>query len=461
MADFIASSSRYAEPQLGASLLLAFTPPAAASPSSSAVPAVPARRTVLIIGQARLAAARAFSCLEADLDVVVAKHSALPIDVELQDRIESGKVATVEVSAESQEQATDWQQWLQGLDPELLDDVLLVSETDTIITAAAVALAASASSGLSSGATARSPLSALAIRQACFRLRIPVNIADHPQLSDFHFPATYRFPLLPTPQAAPAFTASANPAASPLQIAITTNASSCRLASRIRREIVSKLPKGVGSAVARVGQLRETAREIDNSSSRDAEDGEREEGWSSTLLNRPVPQILLPTSISGPSRCTSPRKGATLLPAGPGWLQASHVPLTPPATPPATSMLNKMEEILAGKVDVPSYDANASMLTRMRFIAQICKSGRREDELCGLSLTDGSLYHTSRVLAYRASGNTFGRRGSQGGQPVCEGEGGSGIRGRVGRGSGLKCCDTDGTCHSVDLCLSVRQRIVA
>lgn len=340
----------YAAPESGASLLLAFKP---------ASPQFEARRTALVVGQTRLAAARAFSCLEAGLSVVVATSSkGSSIDAELQERIALRQLQTTPLSLPLlQEDGSDdredcWREWFNSLPEELLDDIALVCVADTILT--------SPTSGPSTSHihSARSAQSALAIRRVCYKLRIPINVADHPQLSDFHFPATYRFPLLPSSSPQPQ-------KASPLQLAVTTNANSCRLASRIRRDVVSKLPKGIGNAVAQIGKLRDMAREADHAlcagSPAYEDEEEKEEGWSSANLNKPVPQILAEPK----SRCTAPNRRRSFRAAP---LQASHIPLTPPATPPAISVANKMEEILAGN----TAELAPSRLTRMRFIAQIC-----------------------------------------------------------------------------------------
>lgn len=44
----------------------------------------------------------------------------------------------------------------------------------------------------------------------------------------------------------------------PLQVGVTTNGRGCKLASRIRREIAASLPQNLGSACARLGDLRRT-----------------------------------------------------------------------------------------------------------------------------------------------------------------------------------------------------------
>jgi len=332
--------SSYAVPQPGASLVVALNPPSST---------VPARRSILVVGQHRLAAARSFAALEAGFNVILAIQRTLYIDAELDARLANNEISSVDLPNNEE----DWLQWFETLPASVLDDIQLVCVTDTL-----------ASSSSSTSQKPRTPLSALSIRKACFRLRIPVNVADNPALSDFHFPATHRFPLLAT--------STSNATASPLQIAITTNANSCRLASRIRREIIAKLPKGIGSAVAKVGQLRQLAKETDATHKtkidEELDQGEREEGWSSTLLNKPVPQILAPPTHSARFRCTSPGLRIAL------DKPSLSVPLpTPPATPPATSVfVDKMEQILAGDAPKPVQVALTSV-ARMRFIAQICK----------------------------------------------------------------------------------------
>lgn len=314
----------------------------------------------------------------------MARDLQKPIDSEVEHRIESGEVQAVNLpswsSSAGNTTAADWKAWLQDdayIPEDILEDVALVCVTDTIRTAS------SSSSSSSSSLTPRSASSALAIREACYRLRIPVNVADHPELSDYSFPATHRFPLLsetktktPTTE-----TEGAQNTASPLQIAITTNAKSCRFSSRIRREIIAKLPKGIGSAVDKLGKLREEVRKLDaqevpggEGSTTLLEVGEKEEGFSANLLNKPVPQIFLKEPKL--SKCTSPHRQAAkgALPSLPVAALPTSLPLTPPATPPPTSaVVNRMEEILAGQ-DLAGTDPSVSSLTRMRFISQICKS---------------------------------------------------------------------------------------
>ncbi|EFY87842.1 siroheme synthase, putative [Metarhizium acridum CQMa 102] len=82
------------------------------------------------------------------------------------------------------------------------------------------------------------PREALAARisSVCRRNRIPVNVVDAPHLSTFG--------LLPPH------------AGGPLQIGVAPNGRGCKLASRVRREIASCLPPGLGAACDRLGELR-------------------------------------------------------------------------------------------------------------------------------------------------------------------------------------------------------------
>lgn len=79
------------------------------------------------------------------------------------------------------------------------------------------------------------PLS-IQISTLCKRMRIPVNVVDAPQLCTFTLLSTY--------------------SDGPLQIGITTSGRGCKLASRIRREIATILPRDFGAAVDRLGTIR-------------------------------------------------------------------------------------------------------------------------------------------------------------------------------------------------------------
>lgn len=99
----------------------------------------------------------------------------------------------------------------------------------------------------------------------CRRLRIPVNVADSPNLCTFTLLSTHTD--------------------GPLQVGITTAGKGCKLAARIRREIASALPSGLGAAVDRLGSTRRRIWEEDHAAalSMDPEAEEDDAGQSSTF----------------------------------------------------------------------------------------------------------------------------------------------------------------------------------
>jgi uroporphyrin-III C-methyltransferase len=112
-----------------------------------------------------------------------------------------------------------------------------------------------------------------ALARICHAHNIPVNVADFPALCDFSFAATHRF-IDP-------YTGGQ----SALQVGVTTNGEGCRLAGRVKRDIVSVLPKDIAGAVRQVGKLRRLAKNTYDGV------GECEEGEDSSVTtpNRPVP----------------------------------------------------------------------------------------------------------------------------------------------------------------------------
>ncbi len=94
--------------------------------------------------------------------------------------------------------------------------------------------------------SARDPL-APRVSALCKRHRIPVNVVDAPALCSFSLLSTH--------------------VDGPLQIGVTTNGRGCKLASRIRREVAAALPAGLGSACARLGDLRRRIVAEDNARS--------------------------------------------------------------------------------------------------------------------------------------------------------------------------------------------------
>lgn len=75
----------------------------------------------------------------------------------------------------------------------------------------------------------------------CRQMKIPVNVADIPPSCDFYFGSQIR--------------------SGPLQIMISTNGRSPKLANIIRRKIEATLPEHAGEAIEKVGALRDKLRE--------------------------------------------------------------------------------------------------------------------------------------------------------------------------------------------------------
>ncbi len=76
------------------------------------------------------------------------------------------------------------------------------------------------------------------IYNRCSRLRIPINVCNNLERSTFSLLSTFT--------------------KGNLQIGVTTNHQGCKLANRIRREIVKELPQNIDEIVQHVGDLRRT-----------------------------------------------------------------------------------------------------------------------------------------------------------------------------------------------------------
>ncbi|GAA5912792.1 hypothetical protein JCM5296_002158 [Sporobolomyces johnsonii] len=280
----------YPTPQAGASLLLSF------SPASSLDPTDPPP-TLLLLGPTRLSALRAFSAIEAGYKVVVggpSPEAAGPTatsswDPELLHRLHTSQVSHIPFSLAPSASQADWSTWFTSAESSnLLHGVTLIGLSDTLV------------SGSNKSAIRRTLESAKAFRAEAKKRRFVVNVADRPELSDFSWMVSHRFDLVyPTSSSAssPSATQDADtPRKSPLQLALTTNSSACRLATRLRREIVASLPKSVGAAVLAVSELR---KELKEEAARERE--EQEEGavlgegdseeTEGVGLNRPVEQL--------------------------------------------------------------------------------------------------------------------------------------------------------------------------
>lgn len=223
----------YATPQPGASLLLSL--------SSSCISSRQ-HRTLLILSPSRLSSLRAFAALEAGYRVVVGAAATDKWDEELAYRRDQGQVDTVDWDLAPDADEPAWSDWLDRLPSEIRRTCMLIVLSDTM-----------ASSGASAPPppTRRTFASAQAFAQAAATRRYLVNIADAPSLSDFSWPVTHRFPLDSGNSSSATRTEK-----SPLQLALTTNSSACRLATRLRREVVAALPSNVGASVLAVSKLR-------------------------------------------------------------------------------------------------------------------------------------------------------------------------------------------------------------
>ncbi|KAH9070774.1 tetrapyrrole methylase [Lactarius deliciosus] len=229
----------FSEVQRGASLLLAFR----AQPS----------RAVLILGSDQLAASRAFSALEAEFDVIIMTPGGrASVCEELAWRADRSELTVIDSGAAPPHTPTsdshdDAHALARYLDEHL--SISLVFVTDTV---------------LGGGPTTprRSRASAERLHGVCRARRVPVNITDMPDLCDFTLPSAHRVP------------------GTPLQLAVTTNGQGCRIGARIRRELVARIPRDAGAAVARLGELRSLARA----------DGEADDAGHASTPNRPVPQ---------------------------------------------------------------------------------------------------------------------------------------------------------------------------
>ncbi|ODQ81107.1 hypothetical protein BABINDRAFT_160513 [Babjeviella inositovora NRRL Y-12698] len=86
------------------------------------------------------------------------------------------------------------------------------------------------------------------VYQTCCRLRIPINTADSSELCSFTLLSSYKN--------------------GDFQMGVTTSGKGCRLANRIKRELINALPGNIGDICNKVGELRvsiqqEDARSLD------------------------------------------------------------------------------------------------------------------------------------------------------------------------------------------------------
>lgn len=208
--------SGYPQPQGGASLLLAFKSQ---------------KNSVLLIGKNTVAATRTFAALDSHFSVLLlAQNATQEACPEIKHRINQGQLTVL-----------DW-------DTSYSEDASFASAVESILNAHLdICLVCIADTSIREGDQRRTFTSAEQIFQVCRRLRVPVNVTDVPELCTFTFPTTHRFQDPETGTS------------TSLQVSVTTNGKGCRLGGRLKRDIVSRLPKGVGTAVDKIGRLRELA----------------------------------------------------------------------------------------------------------------------------------------------------------------------------------------------------------
>ncbi|KAJ7726380.1 uroporphyrin-III C-methyltransferase [Mycena metata] len=235
------TSIAFPKPSGGASLLLSFRLRS---------------RGTLILGSGSLAASRAFSALEADSTITVISRGGLASACEeLQWRARQNQLTVLDWDDLPQSSTSDD----SSLDCYLstAKDISFVCITDTIL----------------GDPQRRSRASAERLYRLCKARNIPVNTTDMPDLCDFSFTSTHRFedPVSGVRTA--------------LQIGVATNGQGCRLGSRVKRNIVSLLPREIGAAVDRMGVMLALARPdaVQDDSFEDTEDS------SVSTPNRPVP----------------------------------------------------------------------------------------------------------------------------------------------------------------------------
>ncbi|KAJ3853862.1 uroporphyrin-III C-methyltransferase [Lentinula lateritia] len=235
-------------PKPGASLLLSFS--FRSSPYSQPAP-------FFILGSGPLATQRAFAAIEANASVVIlGKGNLENVGEELRWRVHHGQVSWVDL-----DQFSDIAHDTELVNPDLVDTFALDKYFSGLPPSVSPKFLCITDTLLST-TTRRSRASALSIHTLCHSRNISVNTTDYPDLCDFSFATTYRFPDTPVTLGGSS-SAHLPTGGGVLQIAITTNGQGCRLAGRIKREIVTRLPREVGKAVGNVGKMRALAKERD------------------------------------------------------------------------------------------------------------------------------------------------------------------------------------------------------
>lgn len=200
---------------------------------------------LLVIGSNRLAAARIFTALEGSYKVYVTYSPNAQPDEEVLHRIQTGEASYLELN-----EATLLQ------DITAIPNLDIVCVTDSLLT--------------SVSNHRRSFESCQNIAKHCKARRVHVNVVDWTTLNDFSFPATHRWRTGDT--------------AHSLQIAVNTFGKGCRLATRIKREIISSLQAEIGKAVDNIALIRSKIIDLPDD----------DDQPSNEPLNTPVPQYASP-----------------------------------------------------------------------------------------------------------------------------------------------------------------------
>jgi len=191
----------------------------------------------LILGSNPLAAARCSRSIEAGATPILLAPDDATLHYGLAKRVDAGQV-----------------KWLQRAFSD--EDLTTLGRTEVDGVVDAVFITAGSKHGFSTH-----------ISSLCQRLRIPVNVADAPNLCSFTLLSTH--------------------SDGPLQVGITTSGKGCKLSARIRREIASSLPPNLGQAVERLGALRRRIWEEDHAAelAQDLE-AEDDEGGQPATFNK-------------------------------------------------------------------------------------------------------------------------------------------------------------------------------
>ncbi|KAF2257978.1 siroheme synthase [Lojkania enalia] len=189
----------------------------------------------LIVGSNPLASARCSRSVEVGAKPIVLAPEDATVHYSLMKRIEDGQVTWLKRNFRDEDLTT-----------------LGRIEVDNVVDAVFIT-----NSGKSRQSTQISTL--------CRQLRIPVNVADAPNLCSFTLLSTY--------------------SDGPLQIGVTTSGKGCKLSARIRREIAAALPSTLGEAVERLGTMRRRIWEEDHAMelSQDLEVDEEDIGQPATF----------------------------------------------------------------------------------------------------------------------------------------------------------------------------------